>query len=491
MQRRCTAARRRLRVGVALLQERARGVRRVVLRGDVQRRPTLFLTSLNVCSTLVCQHSNDIGLVLLRRQVQRGPPAAIGFIRVDAAFRHQHSNDVHRPVQRRHVQRRQTILRDSPRHRPSRLDVIRDEISSQRRRQFPGGVDFGTLDIRLRIRAHGDARRRRPSRIVHRRHITRIPFVHARRRRASTCDARNYITFSTNYIHLRPRRRRRRRAVLNTLHSRSRLRETSRDDDDAPKMCAHRRPRRPLGDPSRVLLARARLSALWLPNTARYATSASTETSTTPANGETSPAIAGVGARTNAAVAIEAAVARASVAIVVVVVVVSTARARHRAIARASTRRLETHRPRPRTARAGATVDDGIGGDVGGGIGGGVGGGGDARRRASRGDGDRPNDRTNDRTTDRPMDFGDFCAPPIFQNVRVVSVYKDSKVSIVVFETHSCGVPPRTSRDRSEEKEPTLSTRIDPSRRAGRGRRRDGDEKRARLGEARHIDASE
>ena len=257
-------------------------------------------------------------------------------------------------------------------------------------------------------------------------------------------------------------------------------------------MCAHRRPRRPLGDPSRVLLARARLSALSLPNTARYATSASTETSTTPANGETSPAIAGVGARTNAAVAIEVAVARASVAIVVVVVVVVVSMARARAIerARASTRRLETHRPRPRTARAGTTVDDDIVGDVVVGIGGG-GGGGDARRRASRGDGDRPNDRTTDRTTDRPMDFGDFCAPPIFQNVRVVSVYKDSKVSIVVFETHSCGVPPRTSRDRSEEKEPTLSTRIDPSRRAGRGRRRDGDEKRARLGEARHIDASE
>ena len=258
-------------------------------------------------------------------------------------------------------------------------------------------------------------------------------------------------------------------------------------------MHAHRRPRRVLGgDPSRVLLARALLAALSLPSAARYATSASTETSTTPANGETSPAIAALGARTNAAVAIEVAVARASVAIVVVVVVVVVSMARARAIerARASTRRLETHRPRPRTARAGTTVDDDIVGDVVVGIGGG-GGGGDARRRASRGDGDRPTDRTTDRPTDRTMDFGDCGAPPIFQNVRVVSVYKDSNVSIVVFETNSRGVPPRTSRDRSEEKEPTLSTRTDPSRKAGRGRRRDGDEKRARLGEARHIDASE
>ena len=252
-------------------------------------------------------------------------------------------------------------------------------------------------------------------------------------------------------------------------------------------MHAHRRPRRVLGDPSRVLLARARLAALSLPSAARYATSASTETSTTPANGETSPAIAALGARTNAAVAIEVAVARASVAIVVVVVVVSMARARAIERARASTRRLETHRPRPRTARAGTTVDDDIVGDVVVGIGGG-GGGGDARRRASRGD----VDRTTDRPTDRPTDgFLEWCAPPIFQNVRVVSVYKDSNVSIVVFETNSCGVPPRTSRDRSGGKEPTLSTRTDPSRKAGRGRRRDGDERRARLGEARHIDASE
>ena len=254
-------------------------------------------------------------------------------------------------------------------------------------------------------------------------------------------------------------------------------------------MHAHRRPRRVLGDPSRVLLARARLAALSLPSAARYATSASTETSTTPANGETSPAIAALGARTNAAVAIEVAVARASVAIVVVVVVVVVSMARARAIerARASTRRLETHRPRPRTARAGTTVDDDIVGDVVVGIGGG-GGGGDARRRASRGDVDRTTERPNDRPTDG---FLEWCAPPIFQNVRVVSVYKDSNVTIVVFETNSCGVPPRTSRDRSEEKEPTLSTRTDPSRKAGRGRRRDGDERRARLGEARHIDASE
>ena len=259
-----------------------------------------------------------------------------------------------------------------------------------------------------------------------------------------------------------------------------------------PKMHAHRRPRRVLGgDPSRVLLARALLAALSLPSAARYATSASTETSTTPANGETSPAIAALGARTNAAVAIEVAVARASVAIVVVVVVVVVdgARARHRARARldASSRnapsaashrarghhRRRRHRRRRRRRHRRRRRR--------------------RRRAASRFEGRRrPTDRTTDRQTDRQTDGVLDCgAPPIFQNVRVVSVYKDSNVSIVVFETNSRGVPPRTSRDRSEEKEPTLSTRTDPSRKAGRGRRRDGDERRARLGEARHIDASE
>ncbi len=76
----------------------------------------------------------------------------------------------------------------------------------------------------------------------------------------------------------------------------------------------------------------------------------------------------------------------------------------------------------------------GGGGGARGGIGGIGGGGGDARRRASRGEIDRPNERP----TERPrMDF----LPTTFQNVRVVSAYKDSKVTIVGFETNSRGVP--------------------------------------------------